>query len=66
MENKFWLLIKKCHGEMSIGTLEAIFNKDLVTIFPRNPNLIAPTSMAIAGYPDHRLIYGATTKNQVY
>ncbi len=47
-----------------IGTLEAIFNKDMVTIFPRNPNLIAPTSMAIAGYPDHRLIYGATVQTR--
>jgi hypothetical protein len=47
-----------------IGTLEAIFNKDIVTIFPRNPNLIAPVPLAIGGYPDHRLIYGATVQTR--
>ena len=47
-----------------IASLEGIFNKDLVTIFPRNPNLITPQPMNIAGYPDNRLIYGATPQTR--
>lgn len=41
-----------------IASLEAIFNKDLYTVFPRNPNLKAPVPMNITGYPDNRLVYG--------
>lgn len=48
-----------------IGTLEAIFNKDLFTIYPRNPNLVAPTPMNIAGYPDNRMVYGATVQTRL-
>jgi len=40
-----------------IASLEAIFNKDLITAFFRNPNLVAPTALGVAGYPDNRLIY---------
>ena len=47
-----------------IGTLEAIFNKDLVTIFPRNPNLKPPVPLTVAGYPDHRLIYGGSNPDK--
>ena len=43
-----------------IGSIEAIYNKDLLTIYPRNPNLLPPVPMSIAGYPDNRFIYGAT------
>ena len=58
------LAIDRRMGWGVIGTLEAIFNKDIVTIFPRNPNLIAPQQMAIAGYPDTRMIYGATVQTR--
>jgi hypothetical protein len=47
-----------------IATIEAIFNKDLVTAFFRHANLIAPVSLNVAGYPDRRPIYGATTQTR--
>ncbi|NBY25752.1 MAG: TonB-dependent receptor, partial [Chitinophagaceae bacterium] len=47
-----------------IGTLEAIFNKDLNTAIFRNPNMIAPAALNIAGYPDNRPIYGSTVQTR--
>jgi hypothetical protein len=49
-----------------IGSVEAIFNKDILTIFPVNPNLVAPKPLNTLGYPDNRLIYGATTQTKFY
>ncbi len=43
-----------------IGTLEAIFNKDLNTAFFSNPNMASPSALNVAGYPDNRTIYGST------
>lgn len=43
-----------------IGTLEGIFNKDLNTAFFSNPNLSSPSNLNVAGYPDSRVIYGAS------
>ena len=43
-----------------IGSLEAIFTKDVNTAFFRSPNFIAPQNLNVAGYPDNRPIYGAT------
>lgn len=43
-----------------VATIEAIFNKDLRTIFPVNINLQNPAPLNMAGYPDNRMIYGAT------
>ncbi len=43
-----------------IATVEAIFNKDLVTAFFRNANIVAPVALNVAGYPDSRPMYGAT------
>ncbi len=43
-----------------IGTLEAIFNKDLNTAFFSSPNLQSPSALNVAGYPDNRTIYGST------
>ena len=43
-----------------IGTLEAIFNKDLNTAFFSNPNLQSSSRLNVAGYPDNRGIYGAS------
>jgi hypothetical protein len=43
-----------------IGTLEGIFNKDLNTAFFSNPNMASPSNLNVAGYPDNRVIYGAS------
>lgn len=43
-----------------IGTLEAIFNKDMYTAFFSNPNLQAPAKLNVAGYTDNRVMYGAS------
>lgn len=43
-----------------IATIEGIYNKDINAVIARNVNLVEPTNMAIAGYPDHRAIYPAT------
>jgi hypothetical protein len=40
-----------------ILTMEGIFNKDIYTSVFDNPNLVAPTALGYAGYPDNRLIY---------
>lgn len=47
-----------------VGTLEAIFNKDLNTAFFRNPNLRAGQNLNVAGYPDNRAIYGSTVQTR--
>ncbi len=41
-------------------SLEGIYNKDMHTAVFRNPNLVAPTPLAVAGYVDNRMIYPAT------
>ncbi len=43
-----------------IGSVEAIFNKDVKTAIFRNPNYIDPQGLNVAGYPDRRPIYGST------
>jgi hypothetical protein len=43
-----------------VGTLEGIYNKDLVVALGRNPNLAPPQLLGVPGYPDNRPIYGAT------
>ncbi|WGQ14645.1 TonB-dependent receptor [Sphingobacterium faecium] len=40
-----------------VGTLEAIYNKDINAVVAKNVNLVAPTAMAISGYDDNRFIY---------
>lgn len=40
-----------------VATIEAIYNKDLNTALFRNPNLVAPAALNVAGYPDNRMIY---------
>ena len=44
-----------------ILTVEAILNKDLRTAYFDNVNLVPGTPLGIAGYPDNRLIYPAST-----
>ena len=48
-------------GKGFILTLEGILDKDINAVYFRNPNLIAPLPLSVSGYPDNRLIYGATT-----
>ena len=43
-----------------IGTIEGVFNKDLITPFFRSPNYIDPQPLNTVGYPDNRPIYGST------
>jgi hypothetical protein len=40
-----------------ILTVEGIFNKDLKTPYFNNVNLVAPQPLAVAGYPDNRMIF---------
>ncbi|MBB1285207.1 TonB-dependent receptor [Flavisolibacter sp. BT320] len=40
-----------------VGTIEGIYNKDINVAFGKNPNLVAPQPLNIAGYPDNRVIY---------
>lgn len=47
-----------------IATVEALFNKDLKTVFFRNPNYQTPQPLAVAGYPDNRLMYGSTVQTR--
>ncbi|MBC5993623.1 TonB-dependent receptor [Pontibacter cellulosilyticus] len=49
-----------------VGTLEGIYNKDLNTAIFRNPNLVDPTALNIAGYPDNRMIYPANIQDRFY
>jgi hypothetical protein len=51
-------------GKGLIGTIEAIFNKDLNVAVFRNPNLVAPSSLNTSGYPDNRPIYATTTQTR--
>lgn len=40
-----------------IGTVELIYGKDLYAVVARNANMVDPTPLNIAGYPDNRMIY---------
>src|SRR6185503_6926277 len=40
-----------------IFTLEGILNKDMKTTYFQNVNLVNPTALGVAGYPDNRVIY---------
>jgi len=45
-----------------IGTLEGIFNRDYNNTYSQNVNLLPPSPLNVAGYPDQkRLIYPVTT-----
>ena len=41
----------------TVFTVEAIFNKDLKTSYFTNVNLVDPSPLNVAGYPDNRMIY---------
>jgi hypothetical protein len=40
-----------------IGSVELIYAKDMNTLYSKNVNLVDPTPLNVAGYPDNRLIY---------
>lgn len=46
-----------------VGTIDAVFNRDINVLYSRNLNLAEPTALNIPGYPDNRLIYPSA--NQV-
>lgn len=47
-----------------IGTMEAIFTRDLRTAIFRSPNFINPTNLNAPGYADTRPIYGGTNQTR--
>lgn len=47
-----------------IGSIEGILNKDLVMAKGENVNLVAPTPLNVAGYPDNRDIYPNAITNK--
>jgi hypothetical protein len=44
-----------------VGTLEGVYNRDLIVAYGQNYNLTKPTSLGIAGYADNRDIYPSAT-----
>lgn len=44
-----------------IATLEGIYNRDYNVIYSKNINLVPPSPLNVAGYPDNRMIYPVTT-----
>ncbi|WP_419803516.1 TonB-dependent receptor [Mucilaginibacter sp.] len=47
-----------------VGTLEGIYNKDINPVRGINPNLVNPSNLNVAGYPDSRLVYPATNSTK--
>ncbi|MBD1429433.1 TonB-dependent receptor [Sphingobacterium litopenaei] len=47
-----------------IGTIEAIYNKDINAVVAKNVNLVEPTQLDIAGYGDTRFIYPNATADK--
>lgn len=48
-----------------VGSVEAIYNRDIRTVYSKNVNLVNPQPLNVAGYPDNRLIY-PSANNQKY
>ncbi|MBA2762019.1 MAG: TonB-dependent receptor [Segetibacter sp.] len=40
-----------------VGSLEAIYNRDIRVTYSRNVNLVDPQPLNVSGYPDNRLFY---------
>ncbi|MEJ7829975.1 MAG: hypothetical protein WKF91_17330, partial [Segetibacter sp.] len=40
-----------------VGSLEAIYNRDIRVTYSRNVNLVNPQPLNVSGYPDNRLFY---------
>lgn len=51
------LAFDKKIGGGFILTIEAIYNKDINTLYSTNVNLVDPQPLNVSGYPDNRLIY---------
>lgn len=60
------LAFDKKIGSGFILTMEAIYNKDINTLYSRNINLVDPQPLNVSGYPDNRLIYpGANAQKYI-
>lgn len=44
-------------GKGFIASIEGVYNKDLRVALGRNPNLVNPIALGVAGYPDNRPVY---------
>ncbi len=49
-----------------VGTLEGIYNRDLIVAYGQNYNLVEPTKLNVAGYADNRDIYPNATNAKFY
>lgn len=49
-----------------IATIEAIYNKDVNTAVFKNANLVAPSALNVASYPDSRMIYPSVASGTNY
>ena len=58
------LAFDKKLGTGTVLTVEGIFNKDINTAIFRNPNLVAPAPLNVAGYPDNRMFYPVANKDK--
>jgi hypothetical protein len=45
-----------------VGSLEGIYNRDLIIAYGQNYNLVNPTPLNVAGYADNRDIYPSTVQ----
>ena len=58
------LAFDKKIGTGTVLTVEGILNKDINTAIFRNPNLVNPAPLNVAGYPDNRMFYPAAVKDK--
>jgi hypothetical protein len=58
------LAFDKKLGTGFILSVEGIYNKDLNTAIFRNPNLVNPAPLNVAGYADNRMFYPAANKDK--
>jgi hypothetical protein len=49
-----------------IGTIEVLFNKDIYTPYFKSINLVNPSPLNVAGYPDNRMIYPSVASGTNY
>lgn len=47
-----------------VGTLEGVYNLDLLTAYGQNYNLVNPTNLNVNGYADNREIYPSTNQTK--
>jgi len=47
-----------------IATIDLIYNRDINVLYSKNVNLVNPSPLNVAGYPDNRLIYPSTDQTR--